>query len=62
MARKANTTRSKSRPQMPKGNREMMKAFQELRRSSATSPIPSGNRYNRNSDRKHRARMFSDAI
>ena len=62
MARKANTTRSNSRPQMSKGNREMMKAFQEYRRSSATSPIPSGTRYNRNSDRKHRGRQFSDAF
>lgn len=41
------------RPQTPKsGNREMAKAFQELRRSSATSPVPSGKEYRRKP--KHR--------
>lgn len=43
MAKKKNR-----RPQTPKvGNREMAKAFQELRRSSATSPVPSGKTYKR---------------
>jgi len=36
------------RAQSPKvGNRDMAKAFQEIRRSSATSPIPSGTAYKR---------------
>lgn len=36
------------RPQAPKvGNRAMAMAFQEIRRSSAASPIPSGKTYKR---------------
>lgn len=40
---------------MPKlnGNKEMMRAFQELRRSNATAPIPSGKVYKRKP--KHRS-------
>lgn len=36
------------RPQTPKsGNRAMAKAFQEIRRSNAAVPIPSGKSYQR---------------
>lgn len=37
------------RPQSPKmgGNRALALAMQEIRRSSATSPVPSGNTYKR---------------
>lgn len=37
------------RPQAPKmgGNKELARAMQELRRSSATSPVPSGKSYKR---------------
>lgn len=41
------------RPQAPKPrNLALAKAMQELRRSSATSPVPSGKAYSRKS--KHR--------
>ena len=36
-----------TRPQTPKGDREMMRAFQELRQGSRTSPIPSRTAYKR---------------
>ncbi len=36
------------RPQTPKsGNRDMARAFQEIRRSNATVPVPSGKQYTR---------------
>jgi hypothetical protein len=36
------------RAQAPKvGNRQMMEGFQELRRGSRTSPVPSGKAYQR---------------
>jgi hypothetical protein len=38
----------KRKPQTPKvGNRAMNQAFQEIRRSNAATPIPSGKAYNR---------------
>ena len=40
-------TKSNRRPQTSKANREMALAFQELRRGSRTSPIPSGKVYRR---------------
>lgn len=41
------------RPQVSKGpNRAMMEAFQELRRSSATTPVPSGKAYSRKTKHK----------
>lgn len=47
------------RPQTPKsGNRAMMEGFQELRKGSRTSPVPSGNVYRRKP--KHRNRAFEE--
>jgi hypothetical protein len=43
---KKSTNRRQQSPKLG-GNRELAKAMQELRRSSATTPVPSGKRYKR---------------
>jgi len=40
------------RPQQAKDNREMMHAFQELRKGSRCEPIPSGKVYSRKQKHK----------
>ena len=51
---------SKTRRPQAQKNRAYMRGMQELRRSNATGPIPSGSRYNRDKNKKHRNRMFSE--
>lgn len=60
MANRANRQSGKNRrDQTPKsGNRAYIDAMMELRRSSATSPRPSGTKYNRKS--KHVKRQFQE--
>lgn len=45
--KKNNSHHAKSRRPQASKNKEYMRAMQELRRSSATSPIPSGRTYKR---------------
>lgn len=58
MSNKRNRNR---RAQTPKvGNRRLMEGMQELRQGSRTTPVPSGTAYNRNKERKHRGRGWSN--
>lgn len=51
--------KSNRRPQAPKvRNEAYMRGMQEIRRSNAAQPIPSGKKYRRTV--KHRSRMFSE--
>lgn len=41
------------------GNKDMAKMFQELRRSNATVPIPSGKKYNRSKSKRAYMKEFA---